>query len=522
MLSRAFEKNDRDGLRIAVSGVLVYIRLSEQSVSDSKPIKCLYDDIGESGDYDIELSVLTSHDIQKKVFGEPDVADSSEIMEPEVVAPEPVDSPQNDEIDPDISIPEETPNAQIEGANVENQIIEDQSNKPESNESVISANDTTPAVQKPLSDIRLLLGEEPRTKEQFFWEFGHKKLNNRHLLINGNSGCGKTYCIEALLMEAALQGVSSAVFDFTGGFTSKKLDPIFKEKLGDRIRQRVVRVERIPINPFHRHEIEIDEDIFIPENDVDIASKIAGTVASVYSMGDQQKNAVYTAALTGLQKYGDDMSFKHLAEEMETIDSSYAKTALSRLQQFIDIDPFAVGESFNWSDVRDSNGMVYIFQFVGYGRDIQVMLTELLLWDLWSFSVKNGSEDKPFIYVIDEAQNLSHKEKSPSGMILTEGRKYGLSGWYATQFMKPQLDDDEIQRLQQADQKLYFCPPGEGVMTVAKNIDITTQGAKEWAERLQKLSKGECVTCGSMVRGGKWNKYNPRIIKVTSLDKRID
>ena len=522
VLSRAFEKNDRDGLRIAVSGVLVYIRLSEQSVSDSKPIKCLYDDIGESGDYDIELSVLTSHDIQKKVFGEPDVADSSEIMEPEVVVPEPVDSPQNDEIDPDISIPEETPNAQIEGANVENQIIEDQSNKPESNESVISANDTTPVVQKPLSDIRLLLGEEPRTKEQFFWEFGHKKLNNRHLLINGNSGCGKTYCIEALLMEAALQGVSSAVFDFTGGFTSKKLDPIFKEKLGDRIRQRVVRVERIPINPFHRHEIEIDEDIFIPENDVDIASKIAGTVASVYSMGDQQKNAVYTAALTGLQKYGDDMSFKHLAEEMETIDSSYAKTALSRLQQFIDIDPFAVGESFNWSDVRDSNGMVYIFQFVGYGRDIQVMLTELLLWDLWSFSVKNGSEDKPFIYVIDEAQNLSHKEKSPSGMILTEGRKYGLSGWYATQFMKPQLDDDEIQRLQQADQKLYFCPPGEGVMTVAKNIDITTQGAKEWAERLQKLSKGECVTCGSMVRGGKWNKYNPRIIKVTSLDKRID
>ena len=105
-------------------------------------------------------------------------------------------------------------------------------------------------------------------------------------------------------------------------------------------------------------------------------------------------------------------------------------------------------------------------------------------------------------------------------MILTEGRKNGLSGWYATQFMKPQLDDDEIQRLQQADQKLYFCPPEEGVMTVARNIDITTQGAKEWAERLQKLNKGECITCGSMVRNERWNKYDPRIIKITSLEQR--
>ena len=121
---------------------------------------------------------------------------------------------------------------------------------------------------------------------------------------------------------------------------------------------------------------------------------------------------------------------------------------------------------------------------------------------------------------MDEAQNLSHGEKSPSAKILTEGRKFGISGWYATQFMKPQLSDDEIQRLQQAGQKLYFCPPDDGVMTVAKNIDISTQGAKEWADRLKKLKKGECVTCGNMVKGGRWTKYDPRIVKVTSLQER--
>lgn len=134
--------------------------------------------------------------------------------------------------------------------------------------------------------------------------------------------------------------------------------------------------------------------------------------------------------------------------------------------------------------------------------------------------MKSGSEDKPFIIVMDEAQNLDHREKSPSAKILTEGRKFGLSGWYATQFMKPQLTDDEIQRLQQAGQKLYFCPPDDGVTTVAKSIDISVQGAREWAERLKKLKKGECVTCGSTVRNSRWLRYDPRMIKVPEIADR--
>lgn len=522
VLSRAFDKEDRNGLKIVVSGVLVYIRLSDTSASDSKPIYALYESAGAYGDYNIELSVLTSHDIQKRVFDKPEVTGVNETNIPEIEVPEPLSLSQNETIDGKLQESETVAVSPTVLSSAEEDIIEahvEDKTVKLMDQKVSNNNALASTTKKPLSEIRLLLGEEPRTKENFYWEFGHKKLKNRHLLINGNSGSGKTYCIEALLMEAALQGISSTVFDFTGGFTSKKLDSIFKERLGDKIRQRIVRIEKIPINPFKRHEIAI-EDTLLPETDIDIASKIAETVSSVYSMGDQQKNTVYTATLSGLKKYGEDMSFKHLAEEMADIDSSYARTALSRIQQFIDIDPFSASEEFNWSDIRDADGMVYIFQFMGYGRDIQVMLTELLLWDLWSYSLKNGSEDKPFIYVIDEAQNLSHSEKSPSGMILTEGRKNGLSGWYATQFMRPQLNDDEIQRLQQADQKLYFCPPGEGVMTVAKNIDITTQGAKDWAERLQKLNKGECVTCGSMVRGNKWNNYDPRIIKITSLDKR--
>lgn len=373
-----------------------------------------------------------------------------------------------------------------------------------------------------LKEVRLLLGENLRTHEKYYWEFGNKELNNRHLLINGNSGCGKTYCIQTLLMEAALQGVSSVVFDYTGGFANSKLDPVFKQALGEKIHQRVVLKDKIPVNPFIKHEIQIDEDIFIPEENAHVADKIAEIFKSVYSLGDQQRSAVYSAVLSGLKIYGDKMSFPIMVQELENIGTNYAKTVISKIQAFSDFNPFSSGEAFDWTDIRDSDGMVYVFQLAGYGREIQVLLTELLLWDIWSFCVKNGDESKPFVLVMDEAQNLSHGEKSPSAKILTEGRKFGLSGWYATQFMKPQLTDDEIQRLQQAGQKLYFCPPDDGVLTVARNIDITSAGAKEWSEKLKRLKKGECVTCGNMVRNDRWVKYEPSIIKVTSLQARLE
>lgn len=373
-----------------------------------------------------------------------------------------------------------------------------------------------------LKDVRLLLGENQRTHEKYYWEFGNKELNNRHLLINGNSGCGKTYCIQTLLMEAALQGVSSVVFDYTGGFANSKLDPVFKQTLGEKIHQRVVLKDKIPVNPFIKHEIQIDDDIFIPEENAHVADKIAEIFKSVYALGDQQRSAVYSAVLSGLKIYGDKMSFPIMVQELENIGTNYAKTVISKIQAFSDFNPFSSGEAFDWTDIRDSDGIVYIFQLAGYGREIQVLLTELLLWDIWSFCVKNGDESKPFVLVMDEAQNLSHGEKSPSAKILTEGRKFGLSGWYATQFMKPQLTDDEIQRLQQAGQKLYFCPPDDGVLTVARNIDITSAGAKEWSEKLKRLKKGECVTCGNMVRNDRWVKYEPSIIKVTSLQARLE
>ena len=371
-----------------------------------------------------------------------------------------------------------------------------------------------------LRDVRFLIGQDLRTKENYYWEFGNKSLNNRHLLINGNSGCGKTYCIQTLLLEMVRSGVSGVVFDYTSGFTPDKLDPLFIQELGDKVQQRVVYLDKIPVNPFARQIVKVGGSEGL-EKDVSVATRLANVFTTVYGFGGQQKSALYKAIKNGLQHHKEAMSFAYLEDELNDVSAKQAETVLSKIQPFLDLEPFADDEDFSWDTIRDSGGMVYVMQLDGFDRPTQLLLTELLLWDIWNYCVQNGNEDHPFVIVLDEAQNLSHDAESPSAKFLTEGRKFGISAWYATQFMKPQLTDDEIQRLQQAGQKLYFCPPDDGVMTVAKNIDIDTQGAKEWAPKLKTLKKGECVTCGNMVRNGKWTKYEPKIVKITSFQERL-
>ena len=373
--------------------------------------------------------------------------------------------------------------------------------------------------KKNVSNVRIWLGNDMKNGEKIYWEFGNKSLNNRHLLINGNSGCGKTYCIQGLLMSAARQGVSSVVFDYTGGFTLDKLDQTFVDCMGDNIQQRIVYADGISVNPFKRGSIKAAGKSF-KEKDTSIAQRIAEIFKKVYSLGDQQTSSVYQAVMTCLKNYDENMTLHQMDEELNNLKAS---TVRSKILPLIDSDLFVQGENFDWSNLRDSEeGIVYVVQFDGFTRDIQMLLTEILLWDIWNFCVMTGDETKPFILVMDEAQNLDHGEKSPSAKILTEGRKFGISGWYATQFMKPQLSDDEIQRLQQSGQKLYFCPPDDGVDTVAKNLDTTLQGKKDWAARLKKLRKGECVTSGSMIKNDKWTIYPPKVIKVPSMQERLD
>ncbi|MFD1739509.1 DNA phosphorothioation-dependent restriction protein DptH [Bacillus salitolerans] len=375
-----------------------------------------------------------------------------------------------------------------------------------------------------LEDIRILIGKALNSNREIYWEYGNKELSNRHLLISGTSGQGKTYFMQCLLLEKAKKGISSIVIDYTEGFLPNQLEPEFVEFLGTNLKQSIVYNEGFPINPFKKNEREIG-GLKLPESVTDVAERIKSVFGAVYSsLGIQQLNSIYEATINGLQKYGDSMDLQKLKIELETDTSSNAKTALSQIRPLIDRNPFTSNAELDWKEIINSDGQVFVVQLTGYPRDVQLMITEFILWDLWNFSIRNGSKYIPMPVLMDEAQNLDHTENSPSARILQEGRKFGWSAWCATQFLKSQLDASELARLQMSSEKVYFLPPTQlEISYIAGSLSQEPSEKREWESKLASLKKGQCIVHGPVLNErDELTKPIVTIVDITPLHERIN
>lgn len=367
--------------------------------------------------------------------------------------------------------------------------------------------------------IRILIGEDCY-KRKVFWEFGDKALANRHLLITGTSGQGKTYSIQTMLYELAKKNVSALIFDYTEGFTLPQLDDAFKALLGEKLRQYIVYNLGVSINPFERHEMDL-AGIKVQEKAADVAARLADIFVHVYSFGAQQYSALFDAALNGMQKYGDRMDMNLFKKELELAaeHNKAAASALAKMSPFFHTVEFKNNHNFDWGSILyGEDAKVNIIQLTGFSREMQVVITEMMLWDAWYYTKKHGSKDKPFVVVLDEAQNLSHTMKSPSAAILTEGRKFGWSAWFATQSLKV-LKDDEVVRMLQAAFKLYFKPTDAEVVRISKQLDAT--GETNWITELQKLKKGQCIVVGDRMKAnGTVGPSAPIVTNITAFSER--
>lgn len=368
-----------------------------------------------------------------------------------------------------------------------------------------------------LKDVRVLVGKD-RGNQNVYWEFGNPKLANRHLLITGTSGQGKTYCIQALLYELTKSNVSSVIFDYTEGFRFDQIDEAFKNKIGNKLKQRIVKIEEVPVNPFKIFEQDIAGTI-LPETSVDVANRLKSIFSHVYKFGEQQESAIYEAVKTGIDKYKEQMNMDLFIKELRNVKNKSVDSVISKIKPFSDAVVFDANSNFDWEQiVYPKESQCFVFQLTAYDRDTQVIITELLLWNLWYYSNKVGKKDHPFVVVLDEAQNLSHKKGSPSEKILTEGRKFGWSAWFATQSLQV-LNDDEVTRLLQSAFKLYFKPTDAEITKMAKQLD--PQDSSKWLGSLKSLNKGQCIVVGDRCNAmGNFVATKPTITNVTSLNER--
>ena len=149
------------------------------------------------------------------------------------------------------------------------------------------------------------------------------------------------------------------------------------------------------------------------------------------------------AVKTGLEHSGTDgmtladliPRLEELMEQKGTVGQS-AASVVSKLRPFIDQEPFGEEDPESWE--RLFTGLTHrchIVQLAGFMKDAARLVTEFSLIDLYWFYRSRGTQHCPRVIVLDEVQNLDHREESPLAQLLREGRKFGFSLILATQIM---------------------------------------------------------------------------------------
>ncbi|MFD0942802.1 helicase HerA domain-containing protein [Savagea faecisuis] len=370
-------------------------------------------------------------------------------------------------------------------------------------------------VPETISQSRPLIGAT-NAGMNIYWEFDHKGLSNRHLVIGGRSGQGKTYFIQSLLMDLHDAKQPSLIIDYSASYTQHQLEEQFVQHVGEHLKERVVYIDKMPINPFKRR-MKFVAGRETPEPANETANRVVEVFASVYrSFGDQQKMTLYRAIRNGIEKYEDHMTLTLLMDELSLLEDSQKSVVTSiqsRLTQLVDMDPFDYTSENNWDDLFTSNGQVNIIQLDGYEQiEIKKVLTEFILWDLWYFMLSNH-EDRPVAVVLDEAQNLSFAQGAPSNLILREGRKFGWSAWFATQTFS-QFTTEELAVFENAGTKIYFNPAESEVRSISKRL------GGDFEEVLRSLKKGQCFVSGQFLEGTELGSPKQYVVQVPPMNSR--
>ena len=389
---------------------------------------------------------------------------------------------------------------------------------------IISADVKVPDSTLEIPD-RISLGVSSSGSRPVFWEFGHKELHNRHMLIFGSSGMGKTYAIQCLLSELGHMGQNSLVIDYTNGFLPNQLEAITSQLLC--LKQHVIRRTPLPISPFKLQEQIIGDDV-IPETSSTAAKRIAAIFKVVYDLGDQQFSVLFDSIISGMQSYGEDLKLDNLLDILEgyleekTHAKSTIQSIMSKLKPFIMDKPFSSDAAeIGWTSIfQDRDHLCHVFQLAGLDMHSCRLVTEFLLWDLYAYVRGSGNKKLPKVVVLDEVQNLDHREECPLAKYLTEGRKFGLSLILATQTLS-NLSSEQQSRLFQAGHKLFFRPAETEMGEYGKVLqNATGEPSRVWIERLSKLQKGECYSLGPSLVDNNTLRQVAFKICITPLEQR--
>lgn len=314
--------------------------------------------------------------------------------------------------------------------------------------------------------------------------------NNGHMFISGKSGVGKSYLLKSLIPQLPPQGFRVFIFDCSADFISENGNPP-QWPVAD-------------MEVLNLHDSQISLAPFQPrypgETPGEIANRFSDTLRTGLRLGDSQWAYVSNIIEEGLTE-GNLDSFQDLVDVVDgdIAENDTAKRLLPKLKKLGSLLPKGI-EPYEWK--LNETGITVIDLHHIYDIAAQAILIELLLGTICGLRMSGvPNEDHPVVLVFDECQRLRLKEGSFANRILREGRKFGLSGWYSTQWVSR---PEEQQALGQAALHIHFRPDDSNLHRTALSLGLQDKTKiSHYEHRLASLKRG-CF----MYQDGKKIRFN--------------
>lgn len=306
-------------------------------------------------------------------------------------------------------------------------------------------------------------------------------IPNHHLCVTGRSGEGKSYLLKSIIPQAIEQEARCIVFDCSGDFcvSTGNNPPAWPVPCAEIVDVRRGGLSVTPFLPQSRDETATD-----------IAERVTDLVRSCIRLGDGQWAYLSNTIAEGIQ-VGSLSCFRDLVYLLETEkqNRSVAVRTLPKIKKIANLLPF---EDYPYDWTINQPGLTILDFHNIHDVASQALMVELIIDDICCQRLYDVPSDyTPLILVFDECQRLRFREGSLVDRILREGRKYGIAGWFGTQWFS---NDYTTKVLGQAGLHIYFHPEQDSLHKTAVQLasgDRSKVGLYE--KQLGSLKRGQFI-----------------------------
>ena len=269
---------------------------------------------------------------------------------------------------------------------------------------------------------------------------------NTHMSVDGASGSGKSTFLRKMLEQVPAQSGHALAFDVSGDLRTTPPGPPNGTDASaimpdTSLRWINIRSPEVSINPLLPRQLPSG----YWETPSDVGFRMAEMLRIAYGIGDVQAINLANAISDFVESCVMPCSIGGLLSYLNCQDNETRRSLAASISRLTHLTSLTFCGLYQVSPEVDCPGLT-VLDFCDLPVDgTQALLTELLVTDILDSRMLTGAAPRfPLVLVFDEAQRFRLTESSALVRLLREGRRFGVSGWFATQYLKKKADADAL------------------------------------------------------------------------------